>query len=95
MENNYDYQMPQNYSAYDKTSEVMSVGQYIGMFILSAIPVVNLICWIVWLVSPNTNKNKKNFIIAQIVLAVIGIVLAFVLSAVTGFSVMSILNNVN
>lgn len=94
MENNYDYQMPQNYSAYDKTSEVMSVGQYIGMFILSAIPVVNLICWIVWLVSPNTNKNKKNFIIAQIVLTIICIALIFVISTITGISYMSILNKV-
>ena len=35
--------------AYDPTTQVMSIGQYVGMFILSALPVVNLICWIVWL----------------------------------------------
>ena len=66
------YQMPgyqQPY--YDKTREVMSVGSYIGMFFINMIPVVNIICWIVWLVSSNTNKNKKNYIIANIVFSVI------------------------
>ena len=46
---------------YDPTKEVMSVGSYVLMFILLSIPVVNVICWIVWLVSPDTNKNKKNY----------------------------------
>ena len=67
---------PTAYPQYDPTNEVMSVGQYIGLFILSGIPVVNVICWIVWLVSPDTNKNKKNFLIAQIVLWVITAVIA-------------------
>ena len=60
--------------AYDPTTQVMSIGQYVGMFILSALPVVNLICWIVWLCSPNTNKNKKNFIWANIIMWVISVV---------------------
>ena len=67
----------------------MSIGQYVGMFILSALPVVNLICWIVWLCSPNTNKNKKNFIWANIIVWVISVVAmslfyAFVGSAALG-----------
>ena len=62
----------------DRTREVMSVGSYIGTFILSSIPVVNLICWIVWLVSPSTNKNKKNFLIACIIIWLIGIVLSVI-----------------
>lgn len=84
------YQQPQypqpqyQPTAYDKTSEVMSVGQYILMFILSAIPVVNVICWIVWLVSPNTNKNKKNYIIAVIVLWAIAIILGVVVGVIAG-----------
>ena len=69
------YRQPVYQQPYDPTTEVMSVGSYIGVFILSAIPIVNIICWIVWLVSANTNKNKKNYIIANIVLFVIGIVL--------------------
>lgn len=81
----------QNYTPYDPTSEVMSIGSYIGMFILSAIPIVNIICWIVWLVSPNTNKNKKNFIWAQIIMIAISYIAIFVIvfaSAATGISVL-------
>lgn len=70
---------PTAYPPYDPTNEVMSVGQYIGLFILSAIPVVNIICWIVWLVSPDTNKNKKNFLIAQIVMSVLSAVIITVI----------------
>ena len=80
----------------DPTTAVMSVGEYIGMFILSAIPFVNVICWIVWLVSAKTNRNKKNFIIAQIVLWVIVVVLtvvAAVVMAVTGVGAASMLDS--
>ena len=82
------------YPQYDSTTEVMSVGQYIGMFILSAIPIVNIICWIVWLCSPNTNKNKKNYIIANIVIWAIMIVVSVifvVLGSVLGISAASML----
>ena len=88
------YQQPpyqQDFMPYDPTSEVMSIGSYIGMFILSAIPIVNIICWIVWLVSPNTNKNKKNFIWAQIIMIAISYIAIFVIvfaSAAAGISVL-------
>ena len=76
-------QYPQQTPAqYDPRTAVLSVGQYIGMFILSGIPIVNVICWIVWLISPNTNKNKKNFLIATIVLWIIGVVLTIALFAI-------------
>ena len=79
------YQQPlYNQPPYDPTTEVMSVGSYIGVFLLSAIPIINIICWIVWLVSPNTNRNKKNYIIANIVLFVIGIVLAILVAVIAG-----------
>lgn len=68
----------------DPTTAVMSVGAYIGMFILCAIPIVNIICWIVWLASPNTNKNKKNYLIACIVLWIIGILLSVIIWMIAG-----------
>lgn len=76
------YQAPPQQPYYDPTSQVMSVGEYIGLFILSAIPVVNIICWIVWLCSSKTNKNKKNYIIANIVIWVIGMLLGIIASVV-------------
>lgn len=80
----------QQQPAYDPTKEVMSVGSYIGTFILSAIPVVNIICWIVWLVSSNTNKNKKNYLIACIVLWIITVlvsVIAVLIASALGYDV--------
>ena len=45
------YQAPPVQPYFDPTTQVMSVGQYLVLFILSSIPVVNIICWIVWLLS--------------------------------------------
>lgn len=81
------YQQPIYQQPYDPTTEVMSIGSYILMFILSAIPVVNIICWIVWLVSPNTNKNKKNFIWAQIIMVAVAYVAVIVALATTSLGV--------
>lgn len=81
------YQQPIYQQPYDPTTEVMSIGSYILMFILSAIPVVNIICWIVWLVSPNTNKNKKNFIWAQIIMAAVAYVAVIVALTTTSLGV--------
>ena len=81
------YQQPIYQQPYDPTTEVMSIGSYILMFILSAIPVVNIICWIVWLVSPNTNKNKKNFIWAQIIMVAVAYVAVIVALTTTGLGV--------
>ena len=85
---------PQFFQApYDPTTAVMSVGSYIGMFILSAIPIVNIICWIVWLVSPNTNKNKKNYCIATIVLWAIGVVLSIIVSIIASAAGVNVLSS--
>lgn len=88
------YQAPyQPMPQYDSTTEVMSIGSYIGMFILSAIPVVNLICWIVWLASSNTNKNKKNFIWAQIIMIAISYALVIIAAVVTAGAGISMLDS--
>lgn len=83
------YQQP----IYDPTREVMSVGSYVLMFILLSIPVVNVICWIVWLVSPDTNKNKKNYVIANIIIYAISVgvlILAGIVMAALGISLAEI-----
>lgn len=71
----------------------MSIGQYVGMFILSALPVVNWICWIVWLCSPNTNKNKKNFIWANIIMWVISVVVLALFYSVVGTAALGALSS--
>lgn len=90
-------QQPPQYQApvvpYDPTGSVMSVGSYVVTLLLSSIPVVNIICWIVWLVSPDTNKNKKNFIIANIIMYAITVVISIILvmiMAAAGLSLMGL-----
>ena len=84
------YYQPQNVApSYDNTSKPVTVGKWVGLLILSAIPVVNIICWIVWLCSSTTNKSIKNFLIAEIVVYAICIgvgVLVSVLLAALGIS---------
>ena len=66
------------YKSKDNLVKPLSIGAYIGMFILLAIPIVNLIMLLVWSFSDNVNLNKKHFAIAQLIL----ILVAMVLSAV-------------
>jgi len=60
-----------NQQVQDPSKKIVGIGEWIGFFVISAIPVVNIIMWIVWLCSSNTSKSKKNFIIATILWAVI------------------------
>ena len=51
----------------------MSVGAYIGTFILLFIPVVNLILLLVWSFSSGTNRNRKNLARAKLILLLIAV----------------------
>ena len=61
----------------------LSIGSYIGMFILLWIPVVNLIVLLVWSFSDTVNINKKNFSIAILIMILIGIILGIVVGILT------------
>ena len=72
------------------TTTDMSVGAWIGTLILTCIPIVNLICLIVWAVSSSPEKrSRKNWAITQFVVILIGIVLSIVLYAAVGVSLLS------
>ena len=58
--------------------EVLSVGQYIGMFLLLCIPFLNLILLLVWGFGSTQNPNRKNFARASLLLAAITVVFAFI-----------------
>ncbi|MFK5883060.1 MAG: hypothetical protein QM489_01830 [Candidatus Izemoplasma sp.] len=61
------------------SNKVLSVGEWIGIYILLFIPLVNFVFVIVVLVSPATNPNLKNAMWAYIVLSVIGLVFYIIL----------------
>lgn len=53
----------------------VGVLEWILTWILLAIPIVNIICIIVWLVSKKTKKSKKNYVIATLIVAILSILL--------------------
>lgn len=75
----------------------MSIGAWIGTFILTAIPVLNVILLLVWAISKKTNKSKKAYAAAILIVSAILIVLAvaafFVLSKFTKFNAVEFFNN--
>ncbi|ERT69450.1 hypothetical protein HMPREF0202_00647 [Cetobacterium somerae ATCC BAA-474] len=57
--------------------KVLTVRDWIIIQIIMMIPIVNIIMWIKWLVSDKTNQNLKNFLIASLVMIVIGMIIWF------------------
>lgn len=57
--------------------KVLTVKDWIIIQIIMMIPIVNIIMWIKWLVSDKTNQNLKNFLIASLVMLVIGVIIWF------------------
>ena len=64
----------------DNKVEVLSMGDYLLMLILLAIPVVNFIVCILWIISGNGNPNRKNFAKAWLIIAVVGTILSGILA---------------
>lgn len=52
----------------------ISLGEWIWTLILSAIPIVNFIMLLVWSFSSGTNRSKKNYARATLILSIIGII---------------------
>lgn len=61
-------------------AEIVSMGEYLLMLILLAIPVVNLIVCLFWLIRIGENPNKRNFAKAWLLFAIIGTVLSGILA---------------
>jgi hypothetical protein len=59
----------------------VSKGAWFVFFILSSIPGVNLIFWIVLLVGQDTNRSLKNLLVVQMIMAAVGVVLYFAVFA--------------
>ena len=64
----------------DNKAEVLSLGDYLLMLILLAIPVVNFIVCILWIISGNGNPNRKNFAKAWLIIAVVETILSGILA---------------
>lgn len=70
----------------DPTLAPMKIKNWIPVFILSAIPVVNLIMLLVWSFSSRTNKSKQSFarlcLICTLILVVLAVIAAILMQSV-------------
>ena len=60
---------------FEEKADVLTMWEYLLILILMAIPVVNVIVCIFWIVGKNGNPNRRNFAKAWMVLAVVGTLL--------------------
>ena len=64
----------------ENKTDVLSVWDYLLMLIILAIPVVNVIVCIFWIIGKNGNPNRRNLAKAWMILAVVGTLLSGLLS---------------
>ena len=64
----------------EEKGDVLSVWDYLLMLIILAIPVVNIIVCIFWIIGKNGNPNRRNLAKAWMILAVVGTLLSGILS---------------
>ena len=55
-----------------ENEKILIVTDWLNIQLIMMIPIVNLIMGIKWLVSDKTNVNLKNFLIASLIMMVIG-----------------------
>lgn len=58
----------------------LSILQYLGIFLLSAVPIVGIVFIFIWAFGSNVNINKKNYCRAVLIMALIGIILSIIIS---------------
>lgn len=94
------YQQPQYQQSYQQPgytpavdNSPLSVGQYIGMYLIQLIPIVGFILLLVWAFSADTNLNKKNWAKAMLIIMLIGIALTIVISIAMGGMIAALLNS--
>ena len=64
----------------ENKTDVLSVWDYLLMLIILAIPVVNIIVCIFWIIGKNGSPNRRNLAKAWMILAVAGTLLSGILS---------------
>ena len=80
------------YGVLQANREPLGVGSYIGMFFLSAIPMVGFIMLLVWAFGSSVNLNKKNYARAILIMGLIGVavwVVIFVIGLAVGGSILN------
>lgn len=63
-------------------ADIVSIWEWVGTFILLAIPIVNLVMIVIWIFSGSTNPSKRNFILAQLIIFAVALVLIAIVAIV-------------
>lgn len=59
----------------------VSKGAWFVFIILSAVPFVNIIFWIVLLLGTETNRSLKNYVVVNLIVGAVAVVLYFLVFA--------------
>ncbi len=78
-----------NQNAYleDYRSLPLSVGDWVITLLITFIPIVNVIMYLVWAFSDSTNHSKRNFAKAALIWMAIGIVIYIILIMIMGVAI--------
>jgi len=68
----------------------LSIGQYIVMFLLLSVPLLNIVLLFVWSFGSSVNPNKRNFARASLIFGVV----MFILTLVLGGAIFSVLGEI-
>lgn len=83
------------YSVADPKMKPLSTGDFILAFILMAIPIVGFIVILVWALSSETNKNRKSFARAIIIMWIISFIISLVTIILFWSAFMTIIGQIN
>ncbi|NLN66095.1 MAG: zinc-ribbon domain-containing protein [Clostridiaceae bacterium] len=94
-QNNYNPTYQNSYNNVDPLDKPYSVGGWLLTYLILLIPIVNIVMPFVWAFGSNTNKSKKNFFIAYLIMAAIGIVLLIAFYGILAAMINGILSEMN
>jgi DNA mismatch repair ATPase MutL len=90
-----NYQQPynQSYQSYNNGSQLeppLTLGNWIVIMILVAIPCVNIVMLFIWAFGKDVNTSKKNYSRAMLIFMLIGVILGLIFGSVIGSMVSSL-----
>ena len=82
MENYSDQSNPNPMQQF--TSPIVTVGDWVVTFIITAIPIVNIVMLFVWAFGGNTNPSKANWAKASLIFMLIAVVIYIIVFVIIG-----------
>jgi hypothetical protein len=83
------------YNGDDPREKPYSVGGWLLTMLIMCVPLVNIVMIFVWAFGSKTNKSKKNYFIAALIMAAIGIILSIVFAATISATINELLQQMN